>query len=282
MSGPEAPRTTSAAPEETDTADADAADAPSAARTSAKPPPRKVSWQKLTFVPTLLVAMLLATWLWFQQADLDAVSENALSDGQVSQALWQQVELTAISTFFVLIIAIPLGILLTRRAFRKATPVAMAFANMGQATPAIGLLALLVIWLGIGRKAALIGMIAYAVLPVLSNTIAGLKANDPTLLEAARGIGMSPTGVLTQVELPLAVPLILAGVRTALVLNVGTATLAVFGGGGGLGVLITAGITNQRMPVLVLGSVLTVALALLVDWLASLAEVLLRPRGLET
>ncbi|CAM5235695.1 ABC transporter permease [Streptomyces hirsutus] len=132
------------------------------------------------------------------------------------------------------------------------------------------------------RRAALIGMIAYAVLPVLSNTIAGLQANDPTLLEAARGIGMSPPGVLARVELPLAVPRsILAGVRTALVLNVGTATLATFGGGGGLGVLITTGITSQRMPVLVLGSILTVALALLVDWLASLAELLLRPRGLE-
>jgi osmoprotectant transport system permease protein len=241
----------------------------------------RIGWRKLTFLPALLVALLLATWLWFAQADLDPVSENALSNGQVSKALWQHVQLTVISTFFVLIIAIPLGILLTRRAFRKATPVAMALANMGQATPAIGLLALLVIWLGIGRRAALIGMIAYAVLPVLSNTIAGLKANDPILLEAARGIGMSPLGVLLRVELPLAVPLILAGVRTALVLNVGTATLATFGGGGGLGVLITAGITNQRMPVLVLGSILTVALALLVDWLASLAELLLRPRGLE-
>ncbi|MEV6172843.1 ABC transporter permease [Streptomyces sp. NPDC051954] len=251
------------------------------------PPPapvvtkRRIGWQKLTFLPAVLVAVLLATWLWFEQADLDPISENALSDGEVSKLLWEHIQLTAISTFFVLIIAIPLGILLTRGAFRKATPVAMAFANMGQATPAIGLLALLVIWLGIGRRAALIGMIIYAVLPVLSNTIAGLKANDPTLLEAARGIGMSPMGVLSRVELPLAVPLILAGVRTALVLNVGTATLATFGGGGGLGVLITTGITTQRMPVLMLGSILTVALALLVDWLASLAELLLRPRGLE-
>ncbi|WP_217238691.1 ABC transporter permease [Streptomyces sp. AC555_RSS877] len=246
----------------------------------AAPKPR-ITWQKLTLLPAVLVAVLLATWLWFRQADLDPLTENALSDGQVSKALWQHIELTAISTFFVLIIAIPLGILLTRKAFRKATPVAMTFANMGQATPAIGLLALLVIWLGTGMKAALIGIITYAVLPVLSNTITGLKENDPTLLEAARGIGMSPTGVLRKVELPLAVPLILAGVRTALVLNVGTATLATFGGGGGLGVLITTGITNQRMPVLVLGSILTVALALLVDWLASLAELLLRPRGLE-
>ncbi|MFF9200870.1 ABC transporter permease [Streptomyces sp. NPDC014986] len=251
---------------------------------TAPPPPSgppRVTWRKLTFLPAVLIAVLLATWLWFEQADLDALTRNALSDGRVSKALWQHLRLTVVSTFFVLVIAIPLGVLLTRRVFRRAGPAAMAFANTGQATPAIGLLALLVIWLGIGRRAALIGIVAYAVLPVLANTIAGLKANDPTLLEAARGIGMSPLGVLIRVELPLAVPLILAGVRTALVLNVGTATLAAFGGGGGLGVLITTGITSQRMPVLMAGSILTVALALLVDWLASLAELLLRPRGLK-
>ncbi|MFM9447692.1 ABC transporter permease [Streptomyces acidiscabies] len=269
--------------------DADADAGSGAAAGSLEPAPGtpgkaqpRIGWPKLTVLPGCLVALLLGTWLWFQQADLDPISENALSGGQVSKALWQHVRLTAISTFFVLVIAIPLGVLLTRGALRKAAPVVMAIANIGQATPAIGLLALLVIWLGIGEKAALIGIVAYAVLPVLSNTIAGLRANDPTLLEAARGIGMSPLGVLSRVELPLAVPLILAGVRTALVLNVGTAALATFGGGGGLGVLITTGITNQRMPVLVLGSILTVALALLVDWLASIAELLLRPRGLET
>ncbi|MFB6591194.1 ABC transporter permease [Streptomyces diastaticus] len=244
-------------------------------------PARRVSWQKLTFLPVFLLLVLLATSLWFHSADLDAISENALGGGNVWLRLRQHVQLTVISTFFVLIIAIPLGILLTRPRLRRAAPLTTALANIGQATPAIGLLALMVIWLGIGERPALIGIIIYAVLPVLSNTVAGLKANDPTLLEAARGIGMSPRGVLLKVELPLAVPLILAGVRTALVLNVGTATLATFGGGGGLGDLITTGITNQRMPVLVLGSILTVALALLVDWLASLAELLLRPRGLE-
>ncbi|WP_030794958.1 ABC transporter permease [Streptomyces sp. NRRL S-920] len=243
--------------------------------------PRRVTWQKVTFLPAVLAVVLLLTWWWFQQTELDSISKNALANGNVWLRLRQHIELTAISTFFVLIIAIPLGILLTRGKLRRAAPAAMALANIGQATPAIGLLALLVIWLGIGEKAALIGIIVYAVLPVLSNTIAGLKANDPTLLEAARGIGMSPLGVLGRVELPLAVPLILAGVRTALVLNVGTATLATFGGGGGLGDLITTGMTNQRMPVLMLGSILTIALALLVDWLASLAELVLRPRGLE-
>lgn len=243
--------------------------------------PARISWQKLTVLPAFLALGLLVTWLWFRNAELDSIAQNALADGNVWLRLRQHIELTVISTFFVLIIAIPLGILLTRKRLRPAAPVAMALANIGQATPAIGLLALLVIWMGIGKKAALFGIVIYAILPVLANTITGLKANDPTLLEAARGIGMSPLGVLGKVELPLAVPLILAGVRTALVLNVGTATLATFGGGGGLGDLITTGITNQRMAVLVLGSILTVALALLVDWLASLAELLLRPRGLE-
>ncbi|AVZ76799.1 permease [Streptomyces lunaelactis] len=243
--------------------------------------PPRITWQKLVTLPAFVAVVLGATALYLRTTELDSIARNALADGAVRTALLQQTELVAISTFFVLIIAIPLGIALTRGVLRRAAPLFVAVANIGQATPALGLLALLVIWLGIGQRAALVGIVAFAVLPVLSNTVAGLRATDPALVEAARGIGMSPLLVLFRVELPLAVPLILAGVRTALVLNVGTATLATFGGGGGLGDLISSGITNQRMPVLVLGSVLTVAMALIVDWLGMLVELLLRPRGLE-
>ncbi|MEU1468844.1 ABC transporter permease [Streptomyces sp. NPDC005761] len=244
-------------------------------------PPRRLTWRKLVIVPAALAVVLVITYVWITNVDLDSIAENSLAGDTVQLRWWQHVRLTAISTFWVLIIAIPLGIALTRRGLSKAAPVVTAIANIGQATPAIGLLALLVIWLGIGPSTAITGMVIYAVLPVLSNTVAGLKAIEPTLVEASRGIGMSGVGTLRKVELPLAVPLILAGVRTALVLNVGTATLATFGGGGGLGDLITSGIQTQRMPVLVLGSVLTVVLALLVDWLASLVELALTPRGLE-
>lgn len=242
---------------------------------------RRISPGKLLTTPLLLAALLLATYLWVANATLDSIERNSLAGELVRLYLRQQVELTAVSTFFVLVIALPAGILLTRRFARRAAPFAIALANLGQATPAIGLLALLTFWLGIGPRTALVGMVAYAVLPVLSNTIAGLQAIDPTLVDAAKGIGMSARGVLGRVELPLAVPLILAGVRTALILNVGTGTLAAFAGGGGLGNLITAGITTQRTRVLIVGAVLTVCLALLVDWLASLAEILLSPRGLE-
>ncbi|MGP3999370.1 ABC transporter permease [Streptomyces sp. 8N706] len=244
-------------------------------------PPRitpRITWQKVVTVPAFVAAALGATALYLNTTELDSIARNSLSGGIVRTTLREQTELVAISTFFVLVIAIPLGVALTRGSLRRAAPPFVAAANVGQATPALGLLALLVIWLGIGRRAALIGIVAFA---VLSNTVAGLKAIDPALVEAARGIGMPPRLVLFRVELPLAVPLILAGVRTALVLNVGTATLATFGGGGGLGDLISSGITNQRMPVLVLGSMLTVAMALIVDWLGMLVELLLRPRGLE-
>ncbi|MEJ8657577.1 ABC transporter permease [Streptomyces halotolerans] len=244
-------------------------------------PARRITWRKLVVMPAVLVLVLLATYLWISNVQLDTIAQNSLAGGNVPLRTWQSVKLTAISTFWVLIIAIPLGIALTRPGLSRAAPLFTALANIGQATPAIGLLALLVIWLGIGPSTAIIGMVVYAVLPVLANTVAGLKAIDPQLVEASRGIGMSAAGTLTRVELPLAVPLILAGVRTALVLNVGTSTLATFVGGGGLGDLITSGIQTQRMPVLILGSVLTVALALLVDWLASLVELMLTPRGLE-
>ncbi|MFH8799273.1 ABC transporter permease [Streptomyces sp. NPDC017936] len=246
------------------------------------PPPRRarrVTWRQLTVLPCFLVVLLLGTLWWFRQADLDPVSLAALSDGRVSKALWQHVGLTVISTLFVLVLAIPLGVLLARGPLRGAAPFATAVAGAGRTAPAIGLLALLVIWRGTGVTTALIGIVVCAVLPVLSRTVVALEADDPTPPEAARGIGTSPAGAPPRAAPPPAVPLVLAGVRTALVLNVGTATLAAFGGGGGLGVLITTGIADRRTPVLVLGSVLTVALALLVDWLASVAEALLRPRG---
>ena len=107
------------------------------------------------------------------------------------------------------------------------------------------------------------------------------EANDPALVEAARGIGMSPLLTMFRVKLPLAVPLILAGMRPALVRNVGSATPATVGVGRGPWDLVSSGITSQRLPVLVLGSVLTVTMALIMDRSVTLIELLLRPRSLE-
>jgi len=174
------------------------------------------------------------------------------------------------------------GILLTRPRFRRASTAVVGVANAGQAAPAIGLVVLLAMWVGFGFKTAVIALALYALLPVLQNTIVGLNQVDQTLVEAGRGMGMSSLAVLFKVELPLAVPVMAAGIRTALVLLVGTATLATFINAGGLGGLIVTGITLFRYPILVSGALLVALLALAVDWAGHVMEEILRPKGLSS
>jgi osmoprotectant transport system permease protein len=188
--------------------------------------------------------------------------------------------LSVVSTAFVLLIAIPLGILLTRPFARSITPPAIAVFNVGQAVPSIGLIALLAIIVGIGFWPVIGALVAYTVLPVLRNTMVGLRQVDASVIESARGMGMTKRTVLARIELPLAVPIIMAGLRTALTINVGTATLGAFVGAGGLGELIVAGIVQNRQLILVVGAVLVAVFALFIDYLAGLAEEVLRPRGL--
>jgi osmoprotectant transport system permease protein len=138
---------------------------------------------------------------------------------------------------------------------------------------------LFAMWLKFGFSTAVIALTLYAILPVLRNTIVGLQGVDRTLVEAGRGVGMSGVSVLLRVELPLALPVIMAGVRTALVLLVGTATLATFINGGGLGATLQAGISLLRYSVIVWGAVLVALLALLIEWIGRVLELVARPKG---
>lgn len=156
----------------------------------------------------------------------------------------------------------------------------MGIANIGQAAPAVGLLVLFTFAFGTGFRTAVIGLVVYAVLPILQNTIVGLRQVDERVTEAARGIGFSGVRTLFQVELPLAVPVILNGVRTALVILVGTATLSTFIGATSLGTLITTGITLFRPNLLIAGAALVALLAMIIDWLGRLVELAATPRGL--
>ena len=146
--------------------------------------------------------------------------------------------------------------------------------------PSIGVVALLAVVWTIGFWPAIVALVAYSALPVLRNTMVGLRQVDAAVIESGRGMGMTKAGVLTRIEIPLAVPVILAGIRTALVINVGTATLGTFINAGGFGDIINAGLVQNRQLVTIVGSVLTAVLALLVDYVAGIAEDVLRPRGL--
>jgi len=150
-------------------------------------------------------------------------------------------------------------------------------ANLGQAIPGIGLLVLLFAFLGLGVAPTVIALVVYGLLPVLRNTVAGVQGVDPSVVDAARGMGMTRWQALARVQLPLASPLVFAGLRTALVLIIGTATLGNFIGGGGLGDVIAAGINNSDRMVFV-GAVMVASLALLADWGLSMIERIAVPR----
>ncbi|WPR64123.1 ABC transporter permease [Glutamicibacter protophormiae] len=227
-----------------------------------------------------IAAAFAALVIWLVTADLTDTERQTLDPGTIWKYTQEHLQITLVSAVIVLLIAIPLGILLTRPSLRKAAPTVRAVANFGQAAPAIGVIVLLAFWLGFGPKTAVVSLVIYAILPVLSNTIVGLQQVDERLVEAGRGIGMSQMAVLFKVELPLAVPVMLSGIRTALVLLVGTATLATFINGGGLGILITTGVNLNLNVVLIAGSLMVALLALTVDWIGRLVEQLARPKGL--
>ena len=230
-----------------------------------------------------LVVVLLAIvglWSYLAFGDLSETERTTLAPAKLWDSAVEHLQLTVVAAAIVLVIAIPLGILLSRRPFRRLSGPVMVVANIGQAAPAIGLIVLLAFIVGFGFTAAVIALVAYAVLPVLRNTMVGLQQVDQRLVEAGRGMGMSAAAVLFRVELPLAVPVMLAGIRTALVLLVGTATLATFINGGGLGILITTGVNLNLTKVLVVGSLLVALLAIVVDWLGRVVEHVARPKGL--
>ncbi|ALG30073.1 MULTISPECIES: ABC transporter permease [Glutamicibacter] len=236
---------------------------------------RTLIWQIVAIAAAFAVLMV-----WLLTADLTETERQTLDPATIWGYTLEHLKLTVISTVIVLIIAIPLGIVLTRPGLRRAAPVVRAIANFGQAAPAIGVVVLLAFWLGFGAKTAIVSLVIYAILPVLSNTIVGLQQVDQRIVEAGRGIGMSLMAVLFKVELPLAVPVMLSGIRTALVLLVGTATLATFINGGGLGILITTGVNLNLNVVLITGSLLVALLALTIDWLGRVVEQVARPKGL--
>ncbi|WP_156758390.1 ABC transporter permease [Actinokineospora pegani] len=231
--------------------------------------------------PIAVVVIVGAVLVWAFSGELDSIEKANINAAKLLRDTWDHLVISFVVTAMVVVIAVPLGVIVTRTWARWAAPVVLGVATVGQAAPAIGVLVLFFLWTEWeGLWAAAIPIAVYSLLPVLRNTVVGIQSVEPALVEAGRGTGMSGSAVLRRIELPLAVPLILAGLRTSLVLAVGTATLGAFVNGGGLGLLIDTGYKLNRPTVLITGAVLAVGLALLVDWLGALAERWLGPKGL--
>lgn len=236
--------------------------------------------RSLIIQPILILAISVTLAIVLSNATLDVIEQVTINPSFIFAAIKDHLILSFASAAIILAVAVPAGIALTRQKLKKFTPLVLILANIGQAFPAVGLLILGGILFGFGKPIAICSFAAFGILPILRNTIVGLQEIDPFIIESARGMGMTARQALRQIELPLAVPVILAGVRTTLILTVGIATLGVFVNGGGLGTLIIPGLKLNRELVIVTGGLLTVIVAFTMDWLARVAEELLRPRGI--
>lgn len=179
----------------------------------------------------------------------------------------QHIGLTFISLLLAVIIGLPLGVYITRK--KKLSGLVLGIAGVLQTIPSIALLGFMIPLLGIGAKPAIVALLLYALLPIIRNTYTGITGVDPSVKEAAVAMGMSKWQVLFKVELPLAMPVILAGIRTATVINVGVATLASYIAAGGLGEFIFGGISLNNTNMILAGAIPAALLAVLFDFLLS-------------
>ncbi|MEU6564404.1 ABC transporter permease [Nocardia nova] len=244
-------------------------------------PERRADRIRLLAQPVLAVALAAGVLIWAFDRTLTATQQASINSTTILTVVRQHIAITAAVVAIVVVVSVPLGTLLTRPRYRRLAPLFVGIANIGAAAPAIGLIVLTYLWTErTGFWVGVAPIAFYALLPVLRNTILGYQQVDPAVVDAGRGQGMSALTVLRRIEFPLAVPYILAGLRTSLVLAVGTATLSFLVSAGGLGILIDTGYKLRDNVTLWVGAILAVALALLVDWLGAVAEQFLGPRGL--
>jgi osmoprotectant transport system permease protein len=187
------------------------------------------------------------------------------TDGNgILHLLGEHVAISAIAVLLALVVALPTGVILGHRS--RGGGFVVALSNVSRAIPTLALLTLFAVTpIGFGDTATTIALAVFAIPPILTNTFVGFREVDADVKESARAMGMSPGQVITHAELPLAVPLIMTGIRTATVQVVATAGLAALVGGGGLGVLINLGFGQQDYGLMIAGAILVAVLALLTE-----------------
>ena len=205
---------------------------------------------------------------------------------EMLQRTYEHIYLTFLAMMIATAIALPLGIYLTRSRWPKLPPFVLGAVGVVQTIPTLALIALIVLvfalvslWT-IGTVPALVALVLYALLPILRNTYTGIRQVDPSIIEVATGMGMKPHQILLQVELPLSLPIIMAGIRISTVWTIGVATLCGLIGAGGLGDLIIKGLRSMHGDYLLAGIAPASALALVFDFALARLEKWLTPEGL--
>ena len=198
--------------------------------------------------------------------------------GLILKLTVDHIEITLIAVSISTVIGVAIGIFITRH--QRAAAAVIGVAGVLYTIPSLALFGMLIPFIGIGLKPTLIALILYSQLALVRNTFVGIVHIDPSIREAGKGMGMSNWQFLRMVELPVALPVIMAGIRTAAVMNIGTATIAAYIGAGGLGWLIFRGIASVNSDQIIAGAVPVILLAVGVDYLFVLLERALTPAGL--
>jgi len=233
-------------------------------------------WRKSLLSVILFTLTILSIFFWLK----DAVYKY---QEDLVYYTTQHLMLVGQSMFIAIITGVGLGIILSRKRLSMQAEKIIQLFNIGNTIPTMAVLALALVLLGIGDGPAILALFMASILPIVRNSYEGLRNISPSLLESAKGIGMTPWQSLWRVELPNATPVIIAGVRTALAINVGTAPLSFLIGGDSLGGLIFPGIYLNNQEQLIIGATATAALALIIDGLVSVGGyVYLSKRGLNS
>ena len=198
---------------------------------------------------------------------LQFLNENS---SKLLEQLLEHIGLTFLSLLLAIMVAVPLGILISKKP--KWASITLGGAGILQTIPSIALLGFMIPLLGIGFKPAIFALFIYALLPIIRNTYTGIKGVDSSVIEAAEGVGMSGYQIISKVEIPLALPVIFAGIRTSTVINVGVATLAAYIGAGGLGEFIFGGIALNNTNMILAGALPAALLAIFFDQLLALVQ----------
>lgn len=197
---------------------------------------------------------------------------------ELAEEFMRHLSMTSLAVLFALLIGVPLGIFITRN--KHLSSVVIGVANVMQSIPCMALLGLGIPIFGIGEKLAIFMVFVYAFLPILKNTYTGISGISPASLETARGIGLTRMQQLRMVELPMAVPYIMSGIRIAAVGAVGTMTIAAFAGANGLGWFIQLGMNSRNTPMILMGAVAASVMALALDFLLGRVEKAVTSEGL--
>ena len=185
---------------------------------------------------------------------------------QIISLLVEHINLTLISVLVAILIGVPMGILISH--FKKINKTVMGIANTIQAIPSMALLGFLIPFLGIGVMPSIFMVVLYSLLPIIKNTYTSIEGINPQMIEAAEGIGLTKLQILFKIQIPMALPVIMAGVRISAVTAVGLMTIAAFVGAGGLGFLVFSGIRTANTYQILAGAIPACILALFIDWTA--------------